>query len=548
MSAHLILTLALTLFAEEDTAKKVDGIFQPWNNSTGPGASVAVIHKGKLILEKGYGLANLEYDIPNKPDTIFHVASVSKQFTAMALLLLESDGELSIDDDIHKYLPELPDYGAPVTIRQLLQHTSGIRDQWQTLALAGWSLEDVITQDQILRMLFRQKALNFSPGSEHLYSNGGYTLAAEIVFRVARKPLVQFCDDRIFKPLGMTNTHFHQDLHRIVKNRAYSYSGTNGSYSYLPLNYANVGATSLFTTATDLTKWLDNFRQPKVGSRAAISRLLETAVLNDGKKIDYALGVSVGKFRGLPTISHGGADAGYRSYVTWFPDQQLGIAVAGNAAGLNSAQIANRIAAIYLERELAPEPPKPDPVKRTFVPVEPSVLKTFAGVYTVPGLSQTFAAVVDDNKLFLTGVFPVRLEMKALSSSRFFVEATTSEVEFTPTANDGMRVRITRSGASSEGERTALSVETNPDLRSYTGNYWSEELATQYSFFVSGGGLKAAHLHHGMSSLLHVANDSFRSVDQWFMPQVTFHRDGEGRVNGVTLGGGRIRGIRFVRK
>ena len=168
----------MLVFGQDDRAKRIDAIFQPWNNSSSPGAAVSVIHQGRLILEKGYGLANLEYDVPIKPDTIFHVASVSKQFTAMALVLLEQDGKLSIDDDVHKYLPELPDYGHPIKIRNLLQHTSGVRDQWQTLGLAGWSLEDVITQDQILRLLFRQKELNFVPGTEHVYSNGGYTLAA----------------------------------------------------------------------------------------------------------------------------------------------------------------------------------------------------------------------------------------------------------------------------------------------------------------------------------------------------------------------------------
>ena len=228
--------LPLALYAqEEDRAKQIDSIMQAWSSADTPGAAVSVIDHGKLVFEKGYGSANLEYGVPIKPDTIFHVASVSKQFTAMALLLLERDGKLSIEDDVHKYLPELPDYaGQKITIRNLLQHTSGIRDQWQTLALAGWSLEDVITQDQLLRILFRQKGLNFAPGAEHLYSNGGYTLAAEIVTRVSGKPFPEFCMERIFKPLGMNQTHFHQDLHQIVKNRAYSYSVRRASSPMRP--------------------------------------------------------------------------------------------------------------------------------------------------------------------------------------------------------------------------------------------------------------------------------------------------------------------------
>ena len=302
------------------------------------------------------------------PDTVFHVASVSKQFTAMSIVLLEQAGKLSLEDDVHKYLAELPAYGHRITIRNLLQHTSGVRDQWQTLALAGWRLDDVITQKQILRMLFRQKELNFEPGARHLYSNAGYTLLAEIVGRVSGKPLPEFCDERIFRPLGMTHTHFHDDHRRIVHDRAYSYETARGGYQASPLNYANVGATSLFTTAPDLVKWLDNFREPKVGGRAGVARLQEQAILADGTKIDYALGVSVGKYRGLRNISHGGADAGYRSYVMWFPDQQLGIAVLSNLASFNTGNIANRVATVYLESQLAPEPPKPTEVTRTFKP------------------------------------------------------------------------------------------------------------------------------------------------------------------------------------
>ena len=172
-SLKLLLFLAtapIVLCAREDDAKRLDDLFQTWNQPGTPGAAVAVIQHGKLVFEKGYGLANLEYDIPVTPQTVYHVASVSKQFTAMALVLLEQEGKLSLADDVHKYLPELPDYGHPITLRQLLQHTSGIRDQWQTLGLAGWRLDDVITQKQILGLLFRQKELNFAPGTAHLYS------------------------------------------------------------------------------------------------------------------------------------------------------------------------------------------------------------------------------------------------------------------------------------------------------------------------------------------------------------------------------------------
>src|SRR5579872_3527409 len=187
--AILLGAAVASLCAQDNSSARIDEIFKQWNKPDTPGVAVAVIRDGKLVYQKGYGAANLEYDILITPETVFHVASVSKQFTAMSLVLLEEDGKLSIDDDIRKYLPELPDYGHTITIRNLLQHTSGIRDQWQTLSLAGWRMDDVITQKQILRMLFHQKELNFDPGTRHLYSNGGYTLAAEIVARVSGKPM-----------------------------------------------------------------------------------------------------------------------------------------------------------------------------------------------------------------------------------------------------------------------------------------------------------------------------------------------------------------------
>lgn len=555
-SAILASALLVELYAQpqDERAKQIDDIFQTWNNSTGPGAAVAVVHKGQLVFQKGYGLANVEYGIPIQPDsTIFHVASVSKQFTAMALVLLEIDGKLSLDDDIRKHLPELPNYGHPITIRNLLQHTSGIRDQWQTLALAGWSLEDVITQDQILRMLFRQKELNFAPGSEHLYSNGGFTLAAEIVARVSGKPFPEFFAERIFQPLGMVNTHFHQDLRQIVKNRAYSYSGTALKLAYSPLNYANAGATSLFTTATDLTKWLDNFRAPKIGGgQAAVLRLLEQAVLSNGKKIDYALGVSIGKFRGLPTVSHGGSDAGYRSYVSWFPDQQLGVAVVSNVASFNSGSVANRVATVFLESMrvagMTPVTPAPAAASASQSPIalDAEKLKAFTGTYPLPRISQTLVAVVENGKLLAAGAIQPPMELKPVGPSRFYVEQLSADIEFLPLPDGGMKVKITQPGAVNEGTRNAGEVK-KPDLSQYTGAYWSDELETQYTFAVKDGKLGAMHAHHGAIKLEHTTQDSF-SANRWFIQEVAFQRNGEGLVTGMTVGGGRVRGVRFVKK
>lgn len=400
----ILYLFATALLHAADPASQIDNIMKQWNQPAKPGASVAVVQHGKLVFSKGYGNATLEYDAPIRPETVFHVASVSKQFTAMALVLLEQQKKLSLEDDIHKYIPELQDYGQRVTIRQLLQHTSGIRDQWQALGLAGWRLDDVITQKQILRLMARQKELNFTPGSEHLYSNGGYTLAAEIVARVSGKSFPDFCQEMIFRPLRMDSTHFHDDHRRIVPNRAYSYAPDGAGYEASPLNYANAGATSLFTTGPDLAKWLDNFREPKVGGRAAIDRLQEQAVLNNGTKIGYALGVSVGKYRGLKTVSHGGADAGYRSFALWLPEQETGIVVLSNLATFNPGAVANQVAEAYFDGRMGPATASPSPARRN-APASAAGnggdLLSYAGSYWSEELESQYTVRSNGGKLFI---------------------------------------------------------------------------------------------------------------------------------------------------
>ncbi len=238
---------------ENDLGPKIDALFTEHDAWDRPGLAISVVRDGDLQYARGYGCANLEYDIPITPATVFHVASVSKQFTSFSIVLLAEEGKLALDDDVHKYLPDdVPDFGPTITLRHLMSHTSGIRDQWALLAMAGWRLDDVITREHILKLMRRQQDLNFEPGAEYLYSNMGYTLLAEVVAKVSGQSFREFTAERIFKPLGMTHTHFHDDHEEIVPNRAYSYAPDGDGFHKSVLSYANVGATSLFTTAEDL--------------------------------------------------------------------------------------------------------------------------------------------------------------------------------------------------------------------------------------------------------------------------------------------------------
>ena len=536
--------------AKLDSNQPIDELFRAWNRPDSPGAAVAVVDHGKIVYEKGFGCANLEYGIPIKPDTIFHVASVSKQFTAMAVVLLEQDGKLSIEDDVHKYLPELPDYGHPLTLRNLLQHTSGIRDQWETLALAGWDSRDVITQDQILRLLFRQKELNFPPGTRWLYSNGGFTLLAEVVKRASGQPLPQFCAERIFGPLGMSHSHFHLELEEIVPNRAYSYEIGDHGFAFAPLNYANVGATSLFTTAGDLARWLDNFREPKVGHQAAIARLEEVGVLSSGKKTGYALGLDVGTYRGLRTISHDGGDAGYRATVLWFPDQQMGIAIVSNLGEFNPGALAREVADLLLASAFTkPKAPERVAPHHEAIKIDPVLFDKFVGSYESDGTAGFILTYTREGDRFYTqAVGQPRFEMLPESESTFFIKDFDAQVTF-PTDPNGKVTRLIhhQGGRDYPAHRIATSSEDEKDLAEFTGAYWSEELETQYTFFLKDGRLCGVHAHHGEFSLGRGTGDNFRtSLD--FISEAQFIRDAAGKITGVKLGGDRVAGIYFMRK
>ena len=240
---------------EDSPSKRVDTLFQKMDTTVSPGCALAVMKDGRILYKRGYGMADLEHNVPITPSTVFHVASMSKQFTAASILMLAQDGKLSLDDPVRKYIPELPDFGTLVTIRQLIHHTSGLRDQWDLLGLSGWRYSlDLITDDDVLSVVSRQRDLNFPPGSKHLYSNTGYTLLAQIVKRVSGQSYREFTEARIFEPLHMKSTHFRDDHAEIIKNMAYGYEPAKDTYRISITNFDTVGATSLLTTVEDLER------------------------------------------------------------------------------------------------------------------------------------------------------------------------------------------------------------------------------------------------------------------------------------------------------
>ena len=376
---------------------RVDQLFAEWDKPDSPGAAVAVVREGEVVYKQGYGSANLEYDIPITTTTIFDIASVSKQFAAFAIVTLSHEGKFSLDDDIRTYLPDVPDFGNTITIRHLLHHTSGLRDWVQSLVIAGDMMDDVISFKHILKMARHQKALNFEPGSEFLYSNTGYNLLAEIVERVTGNSFRAWTDAHIFKPLAMIDTHFHDDYQMILKNRAYSYQSVeNGGFKHAVNNTTALGSSSLYSTVEDMAKWMLNFDDTRIGEQTVIEQMHQRGVLNDGEQIDYAFGLNIGEYRGLKTVGHSGSWRGFRSHLMRFPDQKFGVVILCNLDTLNPLSLAEKVADLYLADVLAPvevsgseKASEPDAGIKS-EPLPPEQLAEFEGDYYTEELDTTY--------------------------------------------------------------------------------------------------------------------------------------------------------------
>ena len=346
-----IVVLATSASAQPSVPETaVDAVFSRWSTTT-PGCAVGVAVGGKPVLMKAYGMADLERGVPNTPETIFEAGSVAKQFTAMAILLLAADGRLSLDDEVRKHVPELPDYGTSLTIRHLLTHTSGLRDWGSVAAIAGWPRTTrEYTHADVLDILSRQRSLNFAPGTDWSYSNSGFNLAAIIVDRVSGMPFAEFSKRRIFTPLGMTNTQWRDDHRRIVKGRAIAYSTASSGYE-IEMPFENVhGNGGLLTTVGDLLKWNENFVKPKVGDAPLLAEQQRPGKLKSGRDLDYALGLYVRPLDGIKNVYHSGSTAGYRAHLNRFPDTNTSVAVLCNGSDGDATRSANDVSRLYLGR------------------------------------------------------------------------------------------------------------------------------------------------------------------------------------------------------
>ena len=380
----------------------VDAVFADLDRD-GPGASVGVLLDGEVVHRAGYGIAHLDHGVPITPGTVFDIASISKQFGAMAVLLLEADGRLDLDEDVRAYVPELPDFGVRITPRHLIHHTSGIRDWVHVMSLAGLERSDVISFDRILRMLFEQQAVNFDPGAEYAYSNTGYNLLARVVEAQSGMSFREFTRQRIFEPLGMNRTHFSDDHLEVVPGRAESYSpGRDGGFVRQPNQLTALASSSLNTTIDDFILWMRNYETGEVGGEQVVKTMVEQGVLNGGETLAYAHGLTIGAYRGLSNFGHGGSWAGYRTNFVRFPEQDLSIAVFCNVSDCDPAGRALRVAEVFASEVMGPAP---EPVGTADItdapPATPTEaqLREYAGRYRSPELDMTYEIVVESGSL-----------------------------------------------------------------------------------------------------------------------------------------------------
>ncbi len=524
--------------------KEIDELFAEYSGSNSPGAAIAIIQNGEVVFKKGYGNANLEHRIPIDPDaSVFNAASVSKQVTAFSILLLAEQGKLSLDDSIHKIIPELNGFGQKVTLRQLVHHTGGIRSDLSLLAMAGWSPGDNIGRDDVLQMIYRQKELNFEPGEEFDYSNSGYDLLAEVVARVSGQSFAEFCSENVFQPLEMNNSFFISNRSNLIPNLASPY-GSNQSRNWrLNSNDSYSGSTGLFTTVADLSKWTLNYRNSKVGSDASLKQSNTMGTLNNGKKCGYAFGQFIEEYKGLKHIQHGGASSAYRSYIGRFPEHDFATVLLSNNSSVDPRGKSLELAEIFLRKHFNGDHSVVNHVVENLTVEQ---MEKFTGNYLNERNQSVRIHIQEGGLVFSIGGGP-RIELKSLGGSDFEMLGIGSLriVRFMKNGQDKFSMQEVVDGGVVDTYQTYVPKQyTSEDLKLYAGTYYSQELDTKYRVEVENGSLLVKHLRFPANRLVPVVTDVF-SNQSWRFTTLKFERNDDNTVDGFRISSMRCRNIHF---
>jgi len=493
--------------SSSDVQPGVDRVFAKWTAAT-PGCAVGVANGGRQLLAKGYGMADLEHDVAITPDTIFEAGSVSKQFTAASVLLLARDQKLSLDDLARKYIPELPPYSPDITVRHMLNHTSGLRDWGSVASIAGWPRTTrVHTHAHVLDIVHHQRALNFTPGTRWSYSNTGFNLAAIIVERVSGMSFQEFTRTRLFQPLGMTHTSWRDDYTRIVKGRAIAYREHDTAFT-TDMPFENVyGNGGLLTTVGDLLTWNEHFDAAPEGDPLSTVEQQQAGRFSDRRTHGYALGLFVGKYKGVREVYHSGSTAGYNAFLTRFPDQHLSVAVLCNATSAQATQYAHAVADLYVRspERLALREPADD-------------MAAHGGLY----------------RSLVTG------STITIGGQRAGVNGVTWTFD-----GHGGAIATDEYGTTTAFEQVAAANPSAQDLEAYPGAYVSEEAETELRASVEHGALVLERRPDTTIVLKPLYADAFEAPQ---LGTVIFRRDTTGRVVGLSVSQDRVWDLRFRRR
>ncbi|MEI2618556.1 MAG: serine hydrolase [Thermomicrobiales bacterium] len=523
---------------------RIDELFAEWDRADSPGAAIAVLLGGEVIHQRGYGMANLDHGIQIAPDSVFHVASVSKQFTAFAVGLLADEGKLSLDDAVRQYVPELPDALPPFTIRQCIHHTSGLRDQYGLFRLAGWRDDDTQTFADVLDFAYRHERLNFSPGDENRYCNTSYTLLALVVERVSGQSFRSFVHERLLDPAGMASSHIHDDHSAIVARRTSAYAkrpGEDGGVKVANSTVSAVGAICLFTTVEDLSHWVRNYQTREVAG-PIMDLAMTSGALNSGAPTHYGFGLSVGAYRGQRMIGHGGSDSGYRAQVTWFPESDLGVVILCNLGSMKPGLLALKVADIVIADRLGAD----DVADASVVDLAEDELAALTGVYHASPSRQVREVTLRDGLLRMPSLFGDDLTLTPIGHRRFRADEPPFEVRFDG-PDDALELHeIDRHGDMRVSSRLAPFDPDIENLAATVGSYSCPEIGAIYRMSLKDGVLSFGEGKNGLRPLRPLAPDFF-AIDGYGGNTLAVTRDGYGNVAGLQLFNERIRYLRFAR-
>jgi CubicO group peptidase (beta-lactamase class C family) len=541
--------------SEDEAAKQVDAYLAQWDKKDMPGCAVGVVKDGKLIYKRGVGMANLTYDVPNTPTMLFEVASTTKPFTAMAIGLLAEQGKLSIDDDVRKYIPELPDYGDTITIRHLLHHTSGLREYEALIFFGGRGNENAHSEKEVLNLITRQKNINFKPGTKYQYSNTGFLLLGVIVKRVSGKSLRAFADDNMFKPLGMKSTMFRDDRTEVVKNRAAGYITGPGGRVRLRTSLDDlVGDGGLLTNIEDLSLWVQNYFDPKVGSKETIRMLTTAGTLNSGERINYGFGQFHTVYRGLPVIKHSGNVSGFRAQIARYHDQNFAVIALSNNSAIFPAEIVSKVADIYLGGQFPAAAEKKAPVLPQGEPIAEQDAARYVGIFANTDLARIFKLSVKEGKLVNTGILQKEVPVMGTKDKHLLIVEGGSVYEMVPSFDkigQISEVKMLRpNGTGDTFARVEPPLDSPERLAEYLGIYHSDEFDTDYRVVRKGD----AFVFQTGPTLEAPLTPAYRDVFTTGEGRVhfVFTRDGKGNITGFTLHANmddrEVKGVIFMRK